>query len=322
MCNGLVHPACPEEVARLASRRGFLKVAAGTAALVGAGGVLAEPARADSAPAAADGTRGIPVRRISIQLYTVRDILDRDVHGTLAALARDGYQQVETAGLPGGLTAEQFRAALDEHGIRATSAHIAVPQPFDEAAWRESLRVANVLGATYVNHPFFGADENGPIRDAARYEALARDLDRAGRIARNFRLQLGYHNHNNEFFRMDDGSGRTGMQILFGRTDPALVHFQLDLYWAWRGAADPVDIINAHRGRIRQFHVKDLGADGLFEDPGKGLIDFPRIFALAARGGTVEFIVERDDAGTAPRRPADALRTARVGFDFLRTVRF
>lgn len=322
MCNGLVHPACPEEMAQLASRRGFLKVAAGTAALVGAGSLLAAPAAAAGPAAAADGTRSIPVRRISIQLYTLRDILTQDVHGTLAALARDGYTQVETAGLPAGLTARQFRSALDEHGLHATSAHIAIPQPFDEAAWRESLRVANVLGATYVNHPFFGADENGPIRDAARYEALARDLNRAGRIARNFRIQLGYHNHHNEWLRVDDGSGRSGMQILFDRTDPTLVHFQLDLFWAWRGATDPVDVINAHPGRIRQFHVKDLGVDGLFADPGKGLIDFPRVFAQSTKGGTVEFIVERDDAGTAPRQPADALKTAEVGFDFLRSVRF
>jgi hypothetical protein len=31
---------------------------------------------------------------------------------------------------------------------------------------------------------------------------------------------------------------------------------------------------------------------------------------------------ERDDAGTPPRRPADALTTAEVGYDFLASVRF
>jgi len=35
-----------------------------------------------------------------------------------------------------------------------------------------------------------------------------------------------------------------------------------------------------------------------------------------------EYIVERDDAGSPPRSPADALVTARVGYDFLSTVRF
>lgn len=30
-----------------------------------------------------------------------------------------------------------------------------------------------------------------------------------------------------------------------------------------------------------------------------------------------EYIVERDDAGSPPRTPADALVTARVGYEFL-----
>jgi hypothetical protein len=35
-----------------------------------------------------------------------------------------------------------------------------------------------------------------------------------------------------------------------------------------------------------------------------------------------EYIVERDDAGSPPRQPEHALDTARVGYQFLRTVRF
>jgi hypothetical protein len=36
----------------------------------------------------------------------------------------------------------------------------------------------------------------------------------------------------------------------------------------------------------------------------------------------IEYIVERDDAGSPPREPADALDTARVGYRFLSTIRF
>ena len=34
-----------------------------------------------------------------------------------------------------------------------------------------------------------------------------------------------------------------------------------------------------------------------------------------------EYIVERDDAGTPPRTPADALTTARVGYEYLANLR-
>jgi sugar phosphate isomerase/epimerase len=61
---------------------------------------------------------------------------------------------------------------------------------------------------------------------------------------------------------------------------------------------------------------------GSFTDPGEGLIDFARIFRHSDEAGVKEYIVERDDAGSPPREPADALDTARVGYQFLRTVRF
>jgi sugar phosphate isomerase/epimerase len=100
------------------------------------------------------------------------------------------------------------------------------------------------------------------------------------------------------------------------------VHLELDLYWSWRGAADPVDVIRAHRGRVLQFHCKDMNIDSGFADLGTGLIDFGRIFAQSDVAGVQEYIVERDDAGTGDREPADALDTAAVGYRFLRNIRF
>jgi sugar phosphate isomerase/epimerase len=73
---------------------------------------------------------------------------------------------------------------------------------------------------------------------------------------------------------------------------------------------------------VLQYHVKDMNQAGSFTDPGQGLLDFARIFRHSDTAGVREYIVERDDAGSPPRQPADALDTARVGYQFLRTVRF
>jgi sugar phosphate isomerase/epimerase len=310
------------------SRRRMLRGTAAAVAAAGAGitaatatgsGALAGPVWEDEA--VGDGHR-VPRDRISIQLYTLRDQLAIDLDGTLTALRRIGYTRVEHAGFVG-RTAAQFRAALDAAGLRATSGHVGIPQPFDAGAWEAALADAAVVGNTYINHPFFGVDfaTGLPIRDAARYRALARDLNHAGRLARRAGLRLGYHNHQNEFFRMTNDR-RTGFEILTSETDPDLVHLQLDLFWAWRGAADPVDVIRRHAGRVRQVHVKDLSSGGSFADPGQGLIDFGRIFRLARTAGLVEYIVERDDAGTGTRPPAAALDTAQVGYDYLAALRF
>jgi sugar phosphate isomerase/epimerase len=310
------------------SRRGVLAAGAATTATV-ALGVTGTPAAAAPDPDAARGgsPNRVPRDRISVQLYTMRDQLQIDLEGSLAELRRIGYTRVEHAGFVG-RTAAQFRAALDAAGLRATSGHAGIPQPFDAAAWQRTLEDAHVVGNRYIVHAFFGLDSNGqPIRDAAVYSAFARDLNKAGALAKRAGVSFGYHNHHLEFVRQSGGR-RTGFDILTAETDPDLVHLEVDLYWAWRGAADPVDLIHRHRGRIRQVHVKDMDVSAAnftsapFTDPGAGLIDFGRIFEHAREAGLAEYIVERDDAGSPPRTPAQALDTARIGFQFLDTLRF
>jgi sugar phosphate isomerase/epimerase len=327
MCTG--HEAIPVPPGRPAvDRRGFLR----TAAVAGAAGALGAAATAalTAAPSAAAPTQGdggdhggnhrVPPESISVQLYTLRDQLAIDLQGTLTALGRIGYRKVEHAGFVGRSVTE-FKAALDAAGLRSSSGHSGIPQPFDAAAWARSLDDARTLGSKFIVHPFFGINfgTGEVVRDRPTWTAFAHDLNRAGRQAKDAGLRLGYHNHNFEFFRLTDDPAHTAYDVLIEETDPRYVHFEMDLFWAWRGAADPVDLLRRLDGRVRQYHVKDLNQAGSFEDPGVGLIDFVRIFR---QHQVEEFIVERDDAGTAPRQPADALSTAQVGYQFLRTVRF
>jgi sugar phosphate isomerase/epimerase len=295
----------------------------GAAAAAGAASTLVSTT-VGASPAAAGGNHGrlsrVPRDQISVQLYTLRDQLGIDLEESFAELAEIGYTRVEHAGFVG-RTAAQFRAALDNAGLRATSGHVGIPQPFDASAWERALADAAIVGNKYIVHPFFGQGANGPIRDGAVYRAFAKDLNKAGALARKAGLSFGYHNHQAEFLRQDGGS-RTGYDILTGETDPRLVHLEVDLFWAWRGTADPVDLIQRHRGRIKQVHVKDMDINAGMVDPGAGLIDFARIFEHSREAGLVEYIVERDDAGTPPRTPAQALDTARIGFDYLAGLRF
>lgn len=300
------------------SRRNLLGATAAGAAAIGTSALLASPAEAT-----AGGRRParVPRDKISVQLYTLRNQLAIDLPGSLAELAEIGYTRVEHAGFVG-RTARQFRAALDTAGLKATSGHAGIPQPFNASTWQAALEDALIVGNKYIVHPYFGAGPDGsPIRDGSVYKAFAKDLNKAGALARKAGLSFGYHNHHNEFARQDGGS-RTGFDILTRETDPGLVHLEVDLYWAFRGAHDPVDLIHEHRGRIRQVHVKDMATSSSFADPGDGLIDFGRIFEHSREAGLVEYIVERDDAGSPPRTPADALSTAEVGFRYLDNLRF
>lgn len=290
------------------------------AAAAGAATALTVPGAAHAGGTSHGRIHRVPRDQISVQLYTLRDQLGIDLEASFAELVEIGYTRVEHAGFVG-RTAAQFRAALDHAGLRATSGHVGIPQPFDASTWEKALEDANIVGNRFIVHPFFGQNAGGPIRDAAVYRAFARDLNKAGALARRAGLDFGYHNHQAEFLRQN-GTSQTGYDIITGETDPRLVHLEVDLFWAFRGARDPVDLISQHQKRIKQVHVKDLDIGGSFADPGAGLIDFGRIFARSREAGLIEYIVERDDAGTPPRTPADALTTAEVGYDFLAGIRF
>ena len=323
MCAGPDNIIGTEDNIPLVDRRNFLRGVAATAAVAAVGSPMALATPALAAEGRGQDKGRVPLDQISIQLFTLRNQLAIDLEGTIAALHAIGYTRVEHAGFVG-RTVEQFKAVLDANDIVSTSGHVLIPQPFDPAAWSASLADANVLGSTYIVHPFFGINfATGEVtRTTAPWEAFARDLNLAGQMARDVGLQLGYHNHNWEFFRLTDNPSRTAYDVLTDATDPDLVHLELDLFWAVRGARDPVDLIHQNRGRVLQYHVKDMNQAGSFTDPGEGLIDFARIFRHSDEAGVKEYIVERDDAGSPPREPADALDTARVGYQFLRTVRF
>ena len=273
------------------------------------------------------GGSSIPRDNISIQLYTLRDLMTADAAGTLKALGRIGYKTVEHAGFAG-RTAAEFKQLLRAAGLRATSGHQGIPQPFDAAAWQAQLNDARTIGQRYIVHPatpitYFPPDGNPAgikgLPTSTAWKAFAADLNKAGAMARQAGLRFGVHNHFWEFAGLEDDTPLTGYDILVAETDPRLVHFEVDLYWAWFAHRDPVGLLAQIGERILQFHVKDMKYANhapTFADAGTGVIDFARIFKAAGNPGGHEYIIERDDAG------ANALQTAQVGYNFLSRIRF
>lgn len=275
-------------------RRSLLSTACAAAGLGTVSALGAAPA------VAAAHRRRIPRHKISIQLYTLRTLLENDLEGTLAELASIGYRTVELAGLHGRSPGE-FRTLLDQHGLRATSSHVGIDGDISAL-----LDDAHVLGNRYLDVAYAKFDT------AEQWRRYADRLNEVGAAARKSGLRFGYHNHGHEFATVD---GEQPFTILAERTDPRFVHFELDLYWAVVAGQDPVELIRCHRGRVLQLHVKDRAPGGGMVDPGVGTIDFPAIFDVAHNHGNREYIVEHDN----PERP---LRTARVGYDYLDHLRF
>ena len=236
----------------------------------------------------APGHRLTRLDRIGVQLYTVRDAVQRDLEGTLARVAVIGYQEVEFAGYAG-RTAAQVRDAVRRAGLSAPSAH--VPLAALGQGWNRVLDDAQTVGHRYLVMPWLD-EKDRPNLDA--YRRIADRLNRAGEAASRAGLRFAYHNHAFEFIEMEN---RLPYDVLIEATDPAHVVLELDLYWITKGGQDPLAYFARWPGRFPLVHVKDSAGppEHRMADVGSGTIEWARIFTHRKQAGTEHFFVERDD---------------------------
>jgi sugar phosphate isomerase/epimerase len=281
-----------------------------------------------SAAKPGDKGRGVPVSKISVQLWTFAEYIGfgtdaatiartEEVFGRLREM---GYRNVEPFTLSG-LSAEQYRALLDSYGLKASARHVDVGTPQNPADFDQILADNKTLGIKYFGS---GATPIFPpiYTSEAEWVAYAQYLNGLGARARQAGQTLMVHNHDIEFETVF--GDQTVFDILMANTDPKNVVFQLDIYWATNGGGidNPIDVLERYGKRIQLFHVKDMAAGpfpGRIEIVGEGIIDFPAIFDEAG-GGIRYYVVEHDPRFGDPT--FDPFEAAQKGFNYLACVTY
>ena len=269
------------------SRRSFLKQAG-----IATAGVLLFPSLASFAGSG-------KVKKVGIQLYTLRDLLPKDVKGVIGQIAAAGYKEVETYGYNPqsgfwGLSPKEFKTLLKANGLTAVSGHVSIDKFIkdgDTVDLKANIEALKIIGAEYLVVPWLGEDLRNSADD---YKKIAARLNQAAELCKAAGLKLAYHNHDFEFTKYGD---TTGYDILLAETSPKLVKFELDLYWAVHSGNDPVALFEKHPGRFPMWHVKDMDKANrdLNTEVGKGSIDYKRIFASASTSGMKHFFVEHEN---------------------------
>jgi sugar phosphate isomerase/epimerase len=222
---------------------------------------------------------------IGLELYSVRDALQKDPEATVRAVADMGYECVEFYGPYYEWTepqAKQMRKLLDDLGIRCNSTHN--DQEYFSAEKIQHARNLNlILGSKYL--VMASADlGNGPDR----WKALADSLNAAAEQLDASGLKVGYHNHEPEFTA---SSGTRPIEVLAKNTKSSVM-LQLDVGTCLKAGSDPAAWIRANPGRIRSLHLKDWSSDpakGYKVLFGEGDADWKQIFAAAESVGGVEY---------------------------------
>ncbi|MGW4385330.1 sugar phosphate isomerase/epimerase family protein [Streptomyces sp. NPDC004685] len=278
------------------SRRAFLGTSLGLAAAVGT-----------ALPASAGQRRRIPRGGIGMHLYTMRDVLAKDFAGTVEQLAEIGYATVGVSGRHG-YGAADIRQMLDTVGLRAVLEHVAYTT-LTGSGLPQALEDLHTLGAKWPVVPSLPGSMHSP----AGYRQAAREFNRIGAASREAGLgPVLFHNHDGDHDVLD---GENLYDILVRETDPHLVAFELDVYWASKGGADPAAYFVRHRRRFPALHVKDMAPDGGFADVGSGTLDFAAMFDDAQAGGVRQWLVEHDI-------PKDPFATARNSYEYLAALRY
>lgn len=238
--------------------------------------------------------------KLGLQLFTIREAMEKDVAGTLKKIAAMGYQETEIYGFQNkkyyGLESKTFKRLLDDCNITSVSGHYnldkyLLPESSKDDLMRyvdECIEGAHVLKQDYIVWPWL----NPSTRTLEHFKKLTGILNTIGEPIRKANLQLGYHNHDFEFV---DWGGTTGYDVILAETDPNLVKLELDLYWAVRSSQKPHDLFSRQPGRFPIWHVKDMNKANpdLHEVVGDGSIDFKAIWADAALSGLKHIFVEQ-----------------------------
>ena len=242
---------------------------------------------------------------VGLVLYTVRDRAEVDFAQTVREVAGMGYGCVEICGTFG-LAAAQVRELGEETGLRLLSAHVGLGDltgGFDKTAG-----YYGEVGVEALVVPWLPEKHRG---DTKTWEKTARLFSEIGGRLKDRGIAFLFHNHDVEF---EPVGGTTGWDILVGECDPECVGFEPDVYWAAKGGRDPLDALEAIKGRMPYIHAKDMAADGSMTEVGAGTLDFAAMAAARAELGIRCFLVEHDEPAPS------SMESARTSFEFLRTL--
>lgn len=244
---------------------------------------------------------------IGVQLYSIRNEMDKDPLGSLTQVAKMGYEYVEHANYINrkfyGYAPAEFKKVLDDLGLNMISGHTVMGrQHWDESkkdfsdSWKYTVEDAGVLKQRYVVSPSMDDSMRKTYDDFKHYMDI---FNKCGELCKKQGMKFGYHNHDFEF--SEKLNNEKLFDIMMKSMDPELVVVQLDMGNLYNGGAVAIDVVKQYPGRFENIHVKDeiaaTGGTDKYESTiiGKGIVNAREVLDLARKiGGTKVYIIEQE----------------------------
>ncbi len=269
---------------------------------------------------------------IAVQLYSVRDCMEKDLAATLKKVKAMGYDGVEFAGLFDN-DPNYIKGLCEGLELIPISAHIALAEMLADPDG--VFKAYQTIGCKYAVVPYV-MDDRRP--GGENFFAMLEELKMLGAKAAEYGMTLLYHNHDFEFTKVD---GVYGLDMMYDRVPADLLETELDTCWVNVAGEDPAAYIAKYSGRTPVVHLKDfyrseklpehlyelIGIDEEKEDKkeeavfefrplGHGLQDIPAIIAAAEKSGAKWLVVEQDN----PSMGLSDMESIMVAREYLHTI--
>jgi len=254
-----------------------------------------------------------------VELYSVRSLIGNPEKyaengaTVLKQLAEMGYKSVEPAcygeGKLYGVSGEQFKADCEAAGLTVLSSHVGHRISDEEMAsgdfsaslawWDECIACHKAAGVKYLVMPSMPKHPS-----LAELQIYCDYYNAIGKKCAENGIKFGYHSHSFEFEKVED---QVMYDYLLQHTDPELVFFQMDVYWAVIGKVSPVEYFQKYPGRFTVLHIKDH-----YEVGQSGMVGFDAIFRNVGLAGTQDYVVEMEGSSVN-----DIMETCRISINYL-----
>lgn len=238
--------------------------------------------------------------KMGLQLFSIRDAMEKDPLGSLKRVAALGYQDLETYGYDTaknsyyGYKADEFKGILDDLNLTTTSGHYNFSDYFeksDDARKRfvdQCIVGAKALNKKYITWPWLAPE----YRSIENFKKLPEQLNKIGEQVTAARLGFAYHNHDFEF---KDHNGEMGYDIILKETDASLVKLQMDMYWIKHASQlSPAEWIAKQPGRYVMWHIKDMDkVTRDYTELGNGAIDYMTMLATINKDALEYYYLEQ-----------------------------
>lgn len=268
--------------------------------------------------------------KIALQLYSVRDEIEKDMDKALGDIKAMGYDYVEFAGYYG-KTASEVKALLDKHRLICLSVH-QPPSTLIEHG-QDAVDFLKEIGVKYCAIPYYELNE---LQN--NFDQVVELFTKVGKLLKENGIQMLYHNHDFEFHKIGD---EYILDKLFAGVPADLMNPQIDTCWVRYAGLNPVDYVRKYKGRVSVIHFKDYvcaNPDGApvyeligqeaspkegshadngfeFRSLGDGVQDFPALLQVAEEVDACMLVVEQDMS--TDRTP---MESAQRSIDYLKRI--